>query len=300
MSIDSAKARSRVGPLKAGTAGRMKDPEAGMKIVFRIFLIAFVIINIYPLLFTLFTSLKTTEDFYANIWSLPRRLLVDNYVQAFVEGHIGQYFFNSLVIAAVTLILSTLLGVFAAYALARLHVPFSGTIVAVLLIVQILPTESMILPLYMFMSKLGLLGIRYAPIILAYLGWVLPGTIVILRSFFLTIPGEVLESARIDGSGEINTMLRIVMPLTGGAIATCTVLSFSFIWGELMWAQLATLTTDKGLPLTVGLLNFQGQYQTDWGVLTAAICMILTPLFVLFIFLQKYFVQGLTAGSVKG
>ncbi|MBB6732096.1 carbohydrate ABC transporter permease [Cohnella sp. CBP 2801] len=285
---------------KAEAAAKLKDPEATMRLIFRILLIGFVVVNLYPLLFTLFTSLKTTEEFYENVWSLPHRLFTDNYAQAFVEGHIGEYFFNSLLIACVTLALATIFGAFAAYALARLHVPFGAAIVALMLLVQILPTESMILPLYMFMSKIGLMGTRFVPIILAYLGWVLPTTIVVLRSFILTIPAEVLESARIDGSGEIHTMFRIIMPLTGGAIATCTILNFSYIWGELMWAQLATLTTDKGVPLTVGLLNFQGQYQTNWGVLTAAICIILIPLFVLFLFLQKYFVQGLTTGSVKG
>ena len=150
------------------------------------------------------------------------------------------------------------------------------------------------------MAKLKLLDIVYIPISSAYIGWLLPGTIVILRNFFLTIPNELLESARMDGSSELHTMFRIVLPLTGGAIATCTVLNFCFVWGELMWAQIATLTIEKGVPLTVGLINFQGVYTTNWGLMTAAICMILLPLILMFIILQKYFVQGLTSGAVKG
>lgn len=266
----------------------------------RVVLLLLAVVNLYPLLFTFFTSLKTSEQFYADIWSFPRSFMTDNYLQAFKIGHFGQYLYNSVIIALVSLLHVTVLGTFAAYALARLHVPFSSAIVGFLLIVQILPTETMIMPLYLLMSKLKLLGVTFVPIASAYLGWLLPGTIVILRNFFLTLPEELLESARIDGSGEIRTMFKIAFPLTGGAIATCTVLNFCFVWGELLWAQIATLTTEKGIPLTVGLINFQGQYATDWGLMTAAICMILIPLLALFIFLQKYFVQGLTSGAVKG
>lgn len=266
----------------------------------RAILVCLTVVNLYPLLFTLLTSLKTSDEFFSNIWALPRSFFTENYTQAFEVGRLGEYFYNSVVIALVTLFMVTVVAAFAAYALARLQVPFAGAIVGLLLIIQILPTESMVLPLYMMMSKLKLLGVTYVPVTFAYVGWLLPGTIVILRNFFLSIPSELLESARMDGSGEMSTMFRIVFPLTGGAIATCTVLNFCFVWGELLWAQISTLTTEKGLPLTVGLINFQGQYATDWGLMTAAICMILVPLFLLFVFLQKYFVQGLTSGAVKG
>ena len=282
-------------------AKKSKDrPDLFLVYAIRIFLIVLVGINLYPILFTFFTSLKTAEDFYGNIWSLPDRLFLNNYIDAFITGYIGEYFINSLAILVITIISVTLFGTLAAYAVARLKIPFVEIVVAVLIIIQILPTESMIMPLYILMSKLKLIGIIYLPISLAYTGWLLPGTIVILKNFILTIPSELLESARMDGSNELHTMYRIVLPLTGGAIATCTVLNFCFIWGELMWAQIATLTVKSGIPLTVGLINFQGQYTTNWGLLTAAICMILIPLYIMFLFMQKYFVQGLTAGAVKG
>lgn len=266
----------------------------------RIILLALVVINIYPVIFTIITSLKNTNDFYDDVWGLPKKLFLENYINGFTTGHLGEYFINSVIIAIVTITVTIVLGVFAAYALARLKVPFVELIVALLMIIQILPTESMIIPLYILVSKSKITSIPYLPMIVAYTGWLLPASIVILKNFFQTIPTELLEAARIDGSSEINTMFKVVMPLTGGAIATTVVLNFCFVWGELMWAQIATLTSDKGIPLTVGLLNFQGQYGTDWGPMTAAICMVLLPLFLLFLFLQKYFVQGLTSGGVKG
>lgn len=277
-----------------------REPNFIAKNIMRSILSVLVIINIYPMLFTFLTSFKTADEFYSNIWALPSKFHFDNYVNAFIQGHIGEYFFNSIAIAVISLTVVTVLGTFASYALARLKVPFVEAIVALLVIVQILPTESIIMPLYIFMSKLKLMNIVYFPIAFAYIGWLLPGTIVILKNFFQTIPAELLESARMDGSSELNTMFRIILPLAKGAVATCTVLNFCFVWGELMWAQITTLTSDRGIPLTVGLLSFQGQYTTDWGLMTAAICMILIPLFITFIFTQKYFVEGLTSGAVKG
>ena len=169
-----------------------------------------------------------------------------------------------------------------------------------LILIQILPTESLIIPEYMIVSRLGLLKTKYWAMILPYVGWMLPGTIVILANFFKTIPMELIEAARIDGASEFKTMTRIIAPLMKSSIATCLVFDFCFVWGELMWAQIATLVKEEGIPLTIGLLNFKGLYSTDWGATAAAICIITLPLYVLFLFTQKYFIEGLTAGSVKG
>jgi raffinose/stachyose/melibiose transport system permease protein len=269
-------------------------------LIIRLILIVFAAANVYPVLFTVFTSLKTTEEFYSNLWSFPSQIHWENYIEAFKVGRLGDYLFNSIVIVVISLLAATVLATFAAYALARLQVPFAKTIVGIIFILMILPAESMIIPLYVMMSKLKLFQVVYVPIVVVYIGWLLPGTIVILRNFFLSIPGELLESARIDGCSELGTMFRIVFPLSGAAVATCTVFNFGFAWGELMWAKIATLTTDKGVPISVGLINFQGQFTTNWPLMTAGMCMVLLPLIVLFIFLQKYFVQGLTSGAVKG
>jgi ABC-type glycerol-3-phosphate transport system permease component len=226
--------------------------------------------------------------------------MLDNYVNAFTTGRLGDYFGNSVFIAACSLLLVTLLGTFAGYALSRLHLRWTALIVGILFVLQILPAESMIIPLYLMASRSGLTQLPYAPLIVVYVGWMLSGTILILRNFFQSISTEILESARIDGCSDVDTMFRIIFPLSGGAVATCTVFNFGFVWGELMWAKIATLTTQRGIPLSVGLMNFQGQFTTDWGQLTAAISMVLLPMILLYVFLQKYFVRGLTSGALKG
>lgn len=278
----------------------MSTSNRSSKWIARLVLVLISIAYVYPLLFTIFTSLKTSDELFSNLWSFPKAFRFENYAEAFRVGRFGDHFFNSVVIAVLSLAFSTILGTFAAYALARLRVPFSGAIVGILFILMILPGESMIIPLYMIMAKLKMFDVVYMPIVVAYVGWMLPGSIVILRNFFMSIPNELLESARMDGCGELSTMFRIVFPLAGAAVATITVFNFGFAWGELMWAQISTLTTERGVPLSVGLINFQGQFTTNWPLMAAGISLTLLPLIVLFIALQKYFVQGLTAGAVKG
>lgn len=277
-----------------------KQKEMVGKFLIRIVLLGMTTISIFPMLFAFFTSFKTNEEFYANIWALPKTFRIQNYIDALFKGKIAEYVGNSIFIAVVTLLIVLVLSIFASYALARLRVPGAEWVLAFMLILQVLPTESLIIPEFMIISKMGLLKIPFAPIIFPYVGWLLPGTIIILTNFFKTLPTELLEAARIDGSSEIMTMLKIVLPLMKTSVSTCLVFDFCFVWGELMWAQIVTSFGDKGIPLTIGLLNFQGQYTKDWGTLTAAICLVMIPMYVLFMMTQKYFVKGLTSGSVKG
>lgn len=266
----------------------------------RLFLIIMAVSSIFPVLFSVFTSFKTNQEFYKNIWALPEKLRIENYFTAIINGKIGEYAINSVTISAVSLALVLVIGIMAAYALSRMRIPGAELFLVALILIQILPTESIIIPEYMIVSKLGLLRTKYWAMILPYVGWMLPGTIIILANFFKTIPMELIEAARIDGASELKTMLKIIAPLMKSSIATCLVFNFCFVWGELMWAQIATLVKEDGIPLTIGLLNFKGLYSTDWGATAAAICIITIPLYVLFLFTQRYFIEGLTAGSVKG
>lgn len=267
---------------------------------FRFILVILAVSSLYPILFAFQTSFKTMKEFYASIWSWPQHIGIENYAEAMVVGKVGEYFGNSIIIAVCSIVLIQIISILAAYSIARLKLPKPELILLVCFGLQLLPTETIIIPLYIIMSKIGILETMFVPIIIAYVGWSIPGTTIILKNYFDTTPVELLEAARIDGAGEVTTMFKIVLPLMKGAIATCAVMNFTFVWGELMWARTATLVTTKGIPLTVGLLNFKGQYGTNWPLLCAAVCVIVLPLYLVFLFLQKYFVAGLTAGSVKG
>lgn len=263
-------------------------------------LIIFALTNIFPLFFAFFTSFKTNQEFYKSIWALPTELHFENYVDAFYTGRIGEYAVNSIVVAVLTLMITIICSTLAAYALSRLHVPGAELILTVLILLQSLPTEAILIPEYMIVSRLHLLKNIHLAMALPYSSWYIPANVVILANFFATVPMDLIESARIDGASEIKTLVKIILPLMKAPLSTCLVLDFCGVWGELMWAQIVTLTSDKGLTLTIGLLNFKGMFGTNWGAMTAAICMISIPLLIVFIFTQKYFVQGLTSGSVKG
>lgn len=269
-------------------------------VILRVILILLAVVFIYPVVFSFFTSTKSLNEFYTNRWGLPQVWEFGNYATAWVKGRIGEYFLNSVIYCVLTVIFLEIFAVMASYALSRLHIPHVEAAILFLFVVQLLPSETVIIPLYLMMSRLHLLRIMYVPLIIANVGWALSGTIIIMKNFFDTLPGELLEAARIDGCTETKSMFHIVLPLMKGAIATCVVMNFTAVWGELMWAQIATMTTDKGIPLTVGLLNFTSSYGTEWPLLCAAIIVVVIPLYILFIFLQKYFVASLTAGAVKG
>lgn len=268
--------------------------------VFRMLLSLMALAYIGPVLFAVMTSFKTEPEFYSNIWALPAALRWNNYVSAFLVGRIGEYFGNSVIIAIGSLIPIEVCATMMAYALARLKLPRTELILLLCFAIQLLPTETIIIPLYIMMSKVGFLKLRYIPMILAYAGWSIPGTAIIMKNYFDTIPSELLEAARIDGAGELRTLFDVMLPLMKGVLATCIVMNFTFVWGEMMWARTATLVTTKGIPLTVGLMNFKSDLGTEWPLLCAAICIVIIPLYLMFLFLQKYFVASLTSGGVKG
>lgn len=266
----------------------------------RIFLIIMAVFSIFPVVFAFYTSFKNNQEFYTNIWALPEKLRIENYSNAIITARLGEYAVNSIIISVVSLSVMLVIGIMASYALARLHIVGAEIILLGMILIQVLPTEALIIPEYIIVSRLGLLNIRYMAMIIPYISWMLPGTIIILTNFFKTIPVELIESARIDGATEMKTMRKVIIPLMKAPVSTCLVFNFCFVWGELMWAQLTTLSREDGLPLSIGLLNLKGLYSTDWGMMTAAICLITIPMLILFIFTQKYFIAGLTAGGVKG
>jgi raffinose/stachyose/melibiose transport system permease protein len=243
--------------------------------------------------------LKSTNEFYSNIWGLPRVFAWSNYVQAWVQGGIGRAFLNSILIVTISVIGTLTFGMLGGYALARLGIPYASVIALCLILMTLIPGESMLLPTYIMTIKLGLIGTRLG-LILPYIGWGLPMTIYLFRGFFLTIPNELIESARIDGAGELRIFYGIVAPLMLPAIATSAILTFIGLWGELLWALivLSSQASIRTLPFT--LVEFTGQYATNWGPLSAAICIIMVPVVIFFTLSQKFFITGLTAGGVKG
>lgn len=273
------------------------DHDRNVRWVSRVFILIYVIITAYPILFVMLTSLKKTSEFYTNIWGLPEQMALDNYIKAWYTANIGEYMLNSVIIVTIVLMVTLLTGAMAGYALSRFRLKFAEAIMMAILLCTMIPSEGVIMPMYLIVSKLKITG-TYLAMILPYIGWGLPMTTYIFRNYFDTIPNELLQAARIDGCSEIKTFTHIAAPLMLPAIATNAIFLFVSWWGELLWATVE-LASSPMKTIPIGLVSFSAQFGTDWGALSAAVCIVLLPLVVFFLFVQKYFVGGLTGGAVK-
>lgn len=268
------------------------------KWIIRLFLLIFVILIVYPLIFVLLTSIKNTNEFYTNIWGWPKDLAIENYAYAWSIAKIGEYFVTTVIVVAITVVVTLVISAFAGYALAKLQVPKADLIILIIFLLSMLPSESILMPTYLLVSKLGFTG-TYASLILPYIGWGLALSTYIYRNFFATVPTEIIEAARIDGCSELRTFVQIVLPIVKPATATNAVFIFLGWWGEMLWASVE-LSASPLKTLALGITAFVQSAGTNWGPLCAASAIILIPIIVFFLFTQKYVVSGLTGGSVKG
>lgn len=280
------------------TKSKLNRGDQRTRIICRIICFAYVLITIYPILFVMLTSVKPTAEFYTNIWGLPETWAWENYATAWETAHIGEYMTNSLIIILITMVITLITGALAGYALSRFKIKYAEVIMMLILFCTMIPSEAVIMPMYTMISKMKLTGTYWA-LIIPYVGWGLPMTTYIFRNYFDTLPGELLEAARIDGCTETKTFIYISVPLMLPAIATNAIFLFVSWWGELLWASVElSSSTMKTIP--IGLVSFSAAFGTDWGALSAAICVVLIPITVFFVFVQKYFISGLTGGAVKG
>jgi raffinose/stachyose/melibiose transport system permease protein len=272
--------------------------EKGITNFSRVMILCIILFTIYPIIFVLLTSLKSTSEFYSNIWLWPHKLEWSNFPDAWNTAHIGSYFMNSIIVVSITVVITLIVGALAGYALARLKIPYAEVILFIILACTMVPSESVIMPMYLMTSKIKMTG-TYQSLILPYIGWGLPMTIYIFRNFFKTLSNELLEAARIDGCTELTTFLKITAPLMLPATATTAILTFVGWWGELLWSSIE-LSTSSMKTIPMGIISFVSAFGSNWGNLSAAVCVILLPLVVFFLFTQKYFISGLTGGAVKG
>lgn len=262
-------------------------------------LIFFTIIIAYPILFLLFTSLKSNSEFLLNLFGFPKEPLWSNYIQAWSKGSISTYLWNSILVSVFSVILTVIISTLGGYALGKMHIPKSEVIIMVFMAFSFIPGIAIYITLYKMMAGIKLTQSLLA-LILPYTAWHIPFSMYILKKFFQSVPSDIIESARLDGCGELRTFFQIVLPLIKPAIATVIVLTFIHCWGELMWAQIVTSASMKIKTLPIGLLNFQDEMGVNWGEYAAGLCIVTIPIMAVFAYFQKYFISGLTQGALKG
>jgi ABC-type glycerol-3-phosphate transport system permease component len=268
-------------------------------VVSRIFTFLFAVTILFPLVFIILVSFKDNQEFYSNIWGLPKIWRLSNYSYAWNTGNIGKYTLNSIIVSLSAVLASVVLSAFAGYALSKMHIPKAKSIISILMGFNFIPSVAVFIPLYMQLINMKL-NKTLLMLILPYTVWQIPFSIYIFKNFYDSIPKQLLDAARVDGSNEVGTFIRIILPIGRPAVATVMVFNFINIWGEYIWASIASSSSTKIQTLPVGLLYFRGEYGIQWGPFAAAIIIIILPLMLIFIYLQRYFIQGLTAGAVKG
>ena len=284
---------------RAGAQQQALSRSRGMAVVSGIVCTVIAVAIVLPILVIIFTSFKNNQDFYTNIWGFPRVWRADNYLRAWRMGDMILFVRNSLTVTVTAVGGCLLLSAFAGYALSKLRVPMAKTVMSALMGLNFIPGVAIYLSLYIQMIRMGM-NKTLLMLILPYLAWQIPFSVYIFQKFFDSIPSELLESARVDGSGELNTFFRIVLPTAKPAVSTVLIFNFISTWGEFMWASIASSSSAKIKTIPVGMVYFKGEFGIEWGPFAAAIVMIVLPMVCVFIYFQKYFIQGLTAGAVKG
>jgi raffinose/stachyose/melibiose transport system permease protein len=262
-----------------------------------LFLIAFFLIIAYPLFWMITSSFKSTKEIYGNTWNLPTQWMFSNYVKAWNQG-ISQYLWNSFIVTAITIVLTTLFSALSAYGLSRFTFKGKNLIMGLLLGGIMLSPQVSLIPLYNLIQALGIYDTQWA-LILPYVAFRTSITVLLIRAFFLSIPKELEEAAYLEGCSSMGIFFKIYVPLSKPIILTTTLLNAYFTWNEFLFAS-TFVGSETKKTITSGLLTFRDALYTDWGVLMAGLTISAMPLLVLFMCMQKQFVRGLADGGVKG
>lgn len=272
----------------------------GSTLLSRIVLILYSLVVLYPLFWTLMTSFKTTTEFYDSPWSLPSSFSFENYINALEKANLGAYFFNSILVTGLALILCNGFSYAAAYVLARFNFPFRKALQKLYMSALFIPVAFCIVPLFLLLNQMNLLD-SIPGLSLAYAASSIPFTIYLLVGFLITIPKEYEEAAAIDGCSSFTTMVRVIMPMTKPGIITITIFNFMAFWNEYVMA-LSFITTESKRTLTLGLsylMEIQ-RFSTDWGALFAGLVMVMLPTLLMYALLQRKITAGLNMGGIKG
>lgn len=270
-------------------------------ILLSIMAVIIAIILLFPLYWIFVTSLKSeAEIFRIPPTIIPHKISLESYLVQLNHGDFNMFnsFANSLKIAMGSMIISVILSVPASYAIAKYNFKGIRLVILGFLITQMLPVSVILTPMFLILKNIGLYNTQLAVIFAdATIG--IPFSVLILKNYFASIPRELEEAAYIDGCNHFTAFLKILVPIAKPGIVVCAIFSFLYAWGDLAYGM--TFIQDQQLrPITAGIFNFMGQYGTQWSYLTAFAVVTIIPVALIFIFMQRFIISGLTSGAVKG
>jgi multiple sugar transport system permease protein len=278
---------------------RSKRRQAAARGAFTyVVLVAGAIVLLIPFAWLLSTSLKPPTEVYAFpvVW-IPHPFIWDNYPQVFQQSPFARYLVNSAVLTSIGVIASLTGSSIAAYAFARLEFRGKQLMFGVMLSTLMVPIWTVLIPTYIFFQKLGWLN-TYLPILVPAF-FATPFNTFLMRQFFLTVPVELEEAARVDGAGRWHTFLRIMLPLARPALLMISIFAFFYYWNEFL-LPLIYLQSQSLLPVSVGVANFVSSQQQNFPLEMAASAVALVPPLALFFVFQRWFIQGIVVSGVKG
>jgi raffinose/stachyose/melibiose transport system permease protein len=262
-----------------------------------VFLLLYFIAIAYPLFWMVINSFKNTADIFNDSWGLPKEWLFSNYATAWEQG-VSSYFVNSVIITVGTCLLTVLISALCAFGLTRFQIKGGKFLLLFVSAGLMFSPQSSLIPLYELIQQMGIFDTHWA-LILTFTAYRIPLTVLLIRSFFLSIPKELEESAYLDGATSLDVFGRIFLPMSTPILFTGVILTAYYAWNEFLFS-LIFIQTEEVKPITSGLLVFKDALNTNWGVLMAGLVISALPLIVVFMLMQKYFVRGLADGSVKG
>ncbi|MCD9021514.1 carbohydrate ABC transporter permease [Cohnella silvisoli] len=256
------------------------------------------ILFIYPILLVFLSSVKTKSELALRPFGFPEHWTTESFAKALRTMNYGRSLLNTSLIAFVSVACVVIMASMAAYAISRKNNRLYNGVYLLFIAGMIVPFQMAMIPLYKVLTALDLIN-TYQGVIFIYLGSLTPFSVFVLSGFVKGVPKELEEAASIDGSGVYSTFFRIVLPLLKPAMTTIIVLNLFTVWNDFLMPMLY-LSDSKKATITVKLSAFQGMYFNDWSLIFAGVCLIVTPMLIVYLFAQRYIISGITAGAIKG
>lgn len=258
----------------------------------------YALVILVPLFVVLTGTFKTTSELFSSPFGLPDSLSARNYATVLGEQDMSQAFVNSVVVTGCGVTLTLFVGSLAAYAVARIRGWTGWLLFGFLVLGMAVPAQANMIPQYVLFDQLGLLN-SLLGLVLIEVVVTLPVAVFIMTGFMRTLPAELYESSAVDGAGPWRTYVSIILPVSMPSVAATAIFLFVIQWNELLYPLLFIQEPSKRT-LPLALLDFQGQFLTNYPLLFTGVLVASAPIVVAYVFLQRYFISGVTAGSVKG
>jgi len=274
----------------------IKNESIQKKVTRHIFLMLGAFISVLPFMWLITTSLKPPNTLYSSPLLIPTHFYIENYVEALKGAPFARYSLNSLIMAAGIVISQTFLSALAGYAFARIKFKFSNLLFFIFLGTMMISTYATIIPNFLTINALGWYD-TYAALIIPRAASVF--SVFLFRQFFLSLPVEIEDAAKIDGCGRLKIFFKIALPLSKPVVITSALFSFLFAWNDFLWPLIVTDSPEMRT-IQVGLSVFQGRYGIRWTLLSAATVLSILPTIIAFLIAQKYFIKGIAGTGLKG